>query len=112
MDRHGRAWCDVGVGVNEAKVVIELCCAEPPGRAALSAAEAQEWNEKVRLQKAKELVHFQRTVKERVCKKEKLIEREFAAAAAQRHQSEQVVVERAFNTEAAKVIFCVFFFKK
>lgn len=103
VDQHGRAWCDVGVGLNDAKVVIELCCSEPLDEAAISAANAQELNERVRLQKAQKLVHFRRTVKERVNKKEKLIDREFAAVAAQKHQSEQLVVERALNTRAAKV---------
>jgi len=103
VDKHGRAWCDVGVGLNEGKVVHELCCTELPGEASVSAAKAQELNEKLRLHKARKLTKFQRTVKERVCNNEKLIEKEIAAVEAQKHQFEQLVVERALKTKAAKV---------
>ena len=103
VDKHGRAWCDVGVGLNEVKVVHELCCVELPGEATLSAVKAQELNEKLKLQKEQKLIEFRKTVKERVNSKEKLIEKEIAAAEAQKHQLEQLVVERALKTKAAKV---------
>ncbi len=103
VDCHGREWCDIGVGVNDVKVVIDRCNEDSRSRAVTLAGIVEELNEKLTLQKTEKLMDFQKRVKERVSKREKQIEKEIAAAAALKHRSEQLVVERALNTKAAKV---------
>ena len=103
-DRHSRghlAHCNGDV--DKVGAVVEQCYQDIPGKAAITAAQIQEWSDREIEKKALRLVQFQRRVRSRVNARERLMQQEMASVSSKNMQSEQAAAERAVRLDNTKV---------
>ena len=101
VDRHPRghvAPCNGDIGLVGASVVQ---CSEE--NSSWTASQVQKWGERELEKKAQRLIQFQRSVKDRVNTRERLVQRKMATVSGKDIGSEPTAAERAVQLHIGKV---------